>query len=164
LIDMGRQLDSTLAPQTDHPWIPGWLPRVPMIGRPATAMLNDRRVRYILAGGVSSVTYYAIFAAGWLLFPQQLSYLIVMIVANLLTATVTYPLYRIGVHQVAGPWLRGFGRFYLTCLWALLFGLLGLPLLVEVAGLPVLLAQVIVIIIWPVLNYQLQKYWVFKRT
>ena len=31
------------------------------------ALLHDRRVRYVLAGGVSSGTYYGVFWIGWLL-------------------------------------------------------------------------------------------------
>ena len=31
------------------------------------ALLHDRRVRYVLAGGISSGTYYGVFWIGWLL-------------------------------------------------------------------------------------------------
>lgn len=150
------------AAEPDHPWIPAWVARVPVLGPVAVRLFNDRRVRYLLAGGIAAVVSYVLFAVGWLLF-SEVGYYAVMVGANFLTAVTTYPLYRNGVHQVTGPWLSGFARFYVTCFWALLFGVAGMPLLVEVMGVPVLVAQAIVIILWPLINYQIHKHWAFKR-
>ena len=41
--------------------------------------------------------------------------------------------------------------------------LLGLPLLVEVFNVPVLIAQAILIVAAPMINYQLSKLWAFRR-
>ncbi|HYN94417.1 MAG TPA: GtrA family protein [Pilimelia sp.] len=132
-------------------------------GRAAVrALLNDRRVRYVLAGGVSSACYYGLFAAGWLLPAGRVPYLLVALAANVVTAVLTYPLYRRAVFRRTGPALAGFWRFYATCLWALAFTLAGLPLLVEVAGLPVLPAQALVIVAAPLLNYQIHRFWAFR--
>ncbi len=115
-------------------------------------------VRYVLTGGVASAVYYAVFACGWLV---SVPYLAMAVVANLVTAVVTFPLYRRGVFRFSGRWWPAFLRFYAVCLWSLGFNLVGLPLLVEVAGLPVLLAQVVVIVVVPLVNYQVNKYWTF---
>ena len=84
-------------------------------------------------------------------------------VANLFTAVVIYPVNRLVVFRAGGPWLAGFLRFYVLSVWALLFTLGGLPLLVEVGHLNVLLAQAIVIVVSAVLNYQISRLWVFRR-
>jgi hypothetical protein len=41
--------------------------------------------------------------------------------------------------------------------------LVGLPILVEWVGLPVLLAQAIVVFVNPLVNYQLMRFWAFRH-
>ena len=115
-------------------------------------------VRYVLTGSMATAVYYAVFAAGWLV---GVPYLAMAVLANWLTAVVTFPLYRRGVFRSSGPWVPAFLRFYAVCLWSLGANLVGLPLLIEVAGLPVLLAQLLVIVVVPLVNYQVNKHWTF---
>ncbi|GAA2528857.1 GtrA family protein [Pilimelia columellifera] len=119
-------------------------------------------MRYLFAGGLSSAIYYATFTAGWLAFGDWTPYLLVAVATNAFTAVVTYPVYRCVVFRADGPWLAGLARFYVVCLWALAFVLGGLALLVEIVGLHVLLAQAIVIVIGPVINYQAGRLWAFR--
>jgi hypothetical protein len=119
-------------------------------------------VRYLGAGAVSAATYYGLFAAIWLIAGGRISYLIVAVVANAATAASTYSLYRRVVWRSPAAGLRGFLRFYVVCLSALAYSFVGLPLLVEWAGLPVLVAQAIVVITSPLINYQLQRFWTFR--
>jgi putative flippase GtrA len=131
--------------------------------RTAIRLYNDRRVRYLAVGGVSAVAYYGFFAVAYLLTREHVHYLILTVIANLVCAVVTYPLQRRFVFQSTGPVIAGFLRFYVICLWALGFTLLGLPLLVEVSHVPVLIAQLILIVGAPLINYQLSKLWAFRR-
>lgn len=133
------------------------------IARLVRDILADRRVRYLEVGGIAAVTYYGIFSAGWLLSGHRIPYLAMAVIANFLCGVLTYPLYRRQVFQATGPWIPGFLKFYLVCLWALGFSLVGLPLLVEIAKVPVLIAQAIIIVVSPVINYQMSKYWAFRR-
>jgi putative flippase GtrA len=126
-------------------------------------LLGDRRMRYLLVGGVSAGVYYVIFAAGWLMLHGRIPYLAMAVIANVLNALIMYPVYRRGVFRSTGPVVAGFLKFYVICFWSLVYTLAGLPLLVEVARLPVLLAQAILIVTAPLINYQLNKYWAFKR-
>lgn len=144
-----------------HPWIPAWLERVPGIGRLAVTLLNDPRVRYLLAGGITAVISYAYFSGLFLLVGHHVHYLVTLTVANFLTTVTAYPIYQHGVYQAGQGGFAQFLRFYATCLWALVFGLVAMPLLVEVAGAPVLLAQAIVIVVFPLINYPLQRRWAF---
>ncbi|MET7419182.1 GtrA family protein [Dactylosporangium sp. NPDC005555] len=145
------------------------------LARTVIALYNDRRVRYLAVGGVSAVSYYGFYTALYLLTsddfygqvyfltPDQMHYLVPTVIANFLCGVVTYPLQRYFVFQSKGPVLSGFFKFYLICLWALLFTWLGLPLLVEVFNVPVLIAQAILIVVAPLINYQLSKLWAFRR-
>ncbi|WP_432832541.1 GtrA family protein [Dactylosporangium sp. CA-092794] len=125
--------------------------------------LTDRRVRYVLVGGVSSAVYYALFAAIYLTTRHHLHYLAVPVLANLGCAIATYPLQRRWVFRSTGPIVPGFLKFYAICLWALVFTYAGLPPLVELAHVPVLLAQALLIVTAPLINYQLSKLWAFRR-
>ncbi|MFI5497048.1 GtrA family protein [Actinoplanes sp. NPDC051859] len=125
-------------------------------------LAEDRRVRYVGAGGISAAVYYGLFAAGWLALGNRVPYLVVAAVTSTLTAILTYPIYRAFVFRATGPVLTGFLRFYVVCVWALLFSLGGLWTLVDVAGLPVLLAQAIVITLGPLINYQAGRLWAFR--
>ena len=137
---------------------PAWSPWSVLAG-----LARDRRMRYLVVGGVSAALYYTLFTAGWLLGRGGIPYLVVAVLANGATAALTYPLYRRGVWQATGPVLRGFLRFYAVTLWALGFTLVALPVLVEWVGLPVLLAQAIIIVANPLINYQLLRFWAFRH-
>lgn len=129
---------------------------------PLSALLNDRRVRYVVAGSVGALGYYTLFSGGWLLLGPRVPYLLIAVVANAVNAVLTYPLYRRLVFRRSGPWLAGLVRFYVICLWSLFVTLAGLPLLVEFAGLHVLVAQALIIIGTPLINYQLHRFWAFR--
>jgi putative flippase GtrA len=126
------------------------------------AVSLDRRVRYVAAGGVSAVVYYALFTAGWLLLPHRLPYLGIAFVCSSVTAILTYPIYRRVVFQAGGGLVAGFLRFYALCIWAMLFSLVGLWALVEVGGLNVLFAQAVIIVLGPLINYQAARLWAFR--
>ncbi|WP_238008304.1 GtrA family protein [Dactylosporangium sp. AC04546] len=134
----------------------------PRLTRTVVAFANDRRVRYLLVGGVSAVSYYGFYAGLYLLTRDWLHYLVPAFAANLLCAVVTYPLQRRFVFRSRSPLVAGFVKFYVVCLWALGFTLVGLPVLVELAGIPVLVSQAILIVTAPIINYQLTKFWVFR--
>jgi len=125
-------------------------------------LAGDRRVRYLCAGGAAAVMYDGAFTAGWTSLHRWLPYLLVALLANLITAVPTYQIYRRLVFRVDGSWWRGLARFSVMSLGSLLVITVGLPLLVEVAHVPVLPAQAIVIVGSPLVNYQLARLWAFR--
>ncbi len=127
------------------------------------ALIDDRRVRYVLTGGGSAAVSYLIFSVTWLLASQWLHYLVVAVWTNLATAVVMYPVYRRLVFKATGPWLAGFFRFYTVFISGLVAGLVGLPLLIEVVGVPVLLAQMIMTVAVPLISYQVYRLWAFRH-
>jgi putative flippase GtrA len=131
--------------------------------RVVRSILLDRRVRYLFAGGIAAAVFYGSFAGGWLLSGGRVPYLLMAVIANVVTAIVTYPLYRTMVFRAGGPWLAGFARFYVICFGSLVFTLVGLPTLVEIGHVPVLLAQAILVVVVPLVNYQVNRYWTFRH-
>ncbi|WP_456246752.1 GtrA family protein [Longispora urticae] len=142
-------------PATDSPAAPA---ATGLVAR----LIADRRVRYVAAGGIAAVVFYGTFSGTWLLFGGRVPYLAAVLVANIVTALVTYPIYRRSVFVSSGPYVTGFLRFYAVSLWSLAYNLVALPLLVEVLGVPVLIAQGIVIVTGPLINYQIHRLWAFK--
>jgi putative flippase GtrA len=173
---MTMEIDTTGAPSTSDKRLPT-IPPEPASGPAGAAtvdgtrsaagllraVLNDQRIRYLATGGITAVVYYAIFSAGWLLLHGRIPYLAMAVIANLLTAVLTYPIYRVAVFRATGPWLAGFARFYAVFVWGLVFSLGGLPLLVEVVHMNVLIAQAIILVASPLINYQLHKLWAFRH-
>lgn len=130
---------------------------------PATvrALLADDRVRYVMVGGFTSVLYYALFALAWSVLEIR-PYLLVTVMAHISTAILVYPLYRTFVFRSNAPWVRGFVKFYTVFLGGLVVSFVGLPLLVEVIGMPVLISQGILIFVVPIFSYLAHRAWTFR--
>jgi putative flippase GtrA len=126
-------------------------------------LLADRRVRFLLSGGVAAVVFYGTFAGIWLFAEGHLPYLVVVLIANIVNAVVTYPIYRRLVFAASGSVIAGFFRFYAVSLWSLAYNFLALPALVEWVHLNVLVAQALVIVTGPLITYQLHRHWAFRH-
>jgi putative flippase GtrA len=137
--------------------------RAPSLRDRLVVLAGDRRLRYIATGGLSAVIFYALFSAGWVLTGGRVPYLVMSVLVNLLTGLLTYPVYARVVFRATTLSVIGFLRFYLLCLLSLAWAFVGLPILVEIAHLPVLVAVPIVILAAPLLNYQIMKFWTFRH-
>jgi putative flippase GtrA len=124
-------------------------------------VLRDHRIRYLMVGAGTNLLYFALFWLGWQWLEGKASYLVVTAAANLATALMVYPAYRGFVFGSTTTWLRGFWKFYTVFVIGLVTSLVGMPLLIEVIGVPVLLAQAIVIAVVPVASYLLHRFWTF---
>jgi putative flippase GtrA len=124
-------------------------------------VIADHRVRYLMVGGGTNVLYICLFWLGWHLLEGIVSYLIVTAATNLSTALIVYPVYRGFVFGSEQTWLRGFWKFYTVYLVGLGVSLVGMPLLVEIIGVPVVLAQAILLAVQPVISYLLHRFWTF---
>jgi putative flippase GtrA len=124
-------------------------------------VIADHRVRYLMVGAGTNVLYICLFWLGWHLLEGIVSYLIVTAATNLSTALIVYPVYRGFVFGSEQTWLRGFWKFYTVYLVGLGVSLVGMPLLVEIIGVPVVLAQAILLAVQPVISYLLHRFWTF---
>ncbi|MFC6578521.1 GtrA family protein [Planomonospora parontospora] len=115
-------------------------------------------------GGVMTVAvYFGLLALGLLILEDRVPYLFLVVVSHLLAVATVYPWYRLVVFRVStGSWLTGLARFYLVGLSFLATSVIGLPLLVELAGVPVLAAQSLVIPVSTVLAYTINRSWAFR--
>ena len=131
---------------------PGWLLRV----------VRDQRVAFLVVGGINTVVGLLAFAAFLVLLGQQ-RYLTVLVCAHVVSVLIAFVLYRSVVFRVKGHLLADLWRFETVYLSALAVNLVLLPLLVELAHLPVLLAQALIVVVTSVMSWLGHKNYSFRR-
>lgn len=114
--------------------------------REPTGRVPSRGVRFLLVGGFNTIFGYACFVGLQQTVGQRTHYLVVLLIAHVLSVLLAFVLYRILVFRVTGRILGDLWRFWSVYLVALAINLVALPLLVELGKLPVVLAQALVLV------------------
>ena len=125
-------------------------------------VVRDQRVAFLLVGGVNTVVGFVCFA-GFLLLLGQRRYLAVLLCAHVVSVLIAFVLYRFVVFRVRGHVLADLWRFETVYLSALAVNFVLLPLLVEIAHLPVLLAQALIVFVTSVMSWVGHKHYSFRR-
>jgi putative flippase GtrA len=131
---------------------PGWLLRV----------VRDQRVAFLAVGATNTLFGYLLFAALLLLLGHRL-YLVALVCAYVLSVLVAFVLYRHLVFKVRGHVLADLWRFVTVYLAAFAVNLVVLPLLVELAHLPVLVAQAMIVLVTSLMSWVGHKHYSFRR-
>jgi putative flippase GtrA len=125
---------------------------------------RERGIRYLLVGGWNTVFGYGVFALLQLTLGDDVNYLFLLAIAQVLATLNAFVGYRLLVFKVTGNVLADLARFSLVYVGAFAVNLAALPLLVEVAGLPVLLAQAIVVVGTVLASFFAHRNFSFRRT
>lgn len=121
------------------------------------------KVRFLLVGLVNTGFGYGVFAALVLTAGQLLHYLVVLLIAHVLGVLEAFVLHRWLTFRVRGRVLGDLMRFWGVYLVALLANIALLPVLVELIGLPVLVAQAVALLVLAVGSYVGHKRFSFRR-
>ncbi len=134
-------------------------------GRPAViSAFAGHRITYLLAGAMTAMVYYALLGLGLLVVEDDVPYLFLAVAGHLVTVVIVYPWYRLVVFRGSGhSWPAGYLRFYAVGLSFLAASVIGVPLLVEHAGISIMVAQGVVIVMSPPLSYAINRAWVFRE-
>jgi putative flippase GtrA len=136
---------------------PGWLPR----------LVSDQRVVFLIVGAINSVVGYAAFFAFLMLLGKHWGppwgYLATLTCSHVVSVLIAFVLYRYAVFRVRGHVLADLWRFETVYLGALAVNFMLLPLLVEVANIPVLLAQGLIMFVTAILSWLGHKNYSFRR-
>ncbi len=111
---------------------------------PLLRLIRDQRVAFLLVGATNTAVGFIWFIIFQHLVQERFGYITVLLCAHVAAVLCAFVLYRRFVFQVHGHLWRDLARFEVVNLTALGFNLATLPLLVELAHLPVLLSQVII--------------------
>ncbi len=104
---------------------------------------------------------YVVFAACFLVLGRRLHYLLVALLAHVISVINAFFLHRKLVFRASGPWQASFIRFNVSQLIGVGFGLAGLYMLVEFGRLNPLAAQAIMIAAGAVVSYCLHRAYSF---
>jgi putative flippase GtrA len=129
-----------------------------------TRVIRDHRTAYVLVGAANAVIFIAVFSLGYLLLGPYVGYMACLVGAYAVAILCAFGLHRKFVFKVRGQVWTDLWRFTLVNLSSLAINSALLPLLVEVAGLPVVPAQVLATFVTIVLNYFGHLRFSFRRT
>ncbi len=111
---------------------------------PLFNLVRDQRVAFLLVGATNTAVGAVWFIVFQAMLQARLGYMTVLACAHVASVLCAFVLYRRFVFRVRGHLWRDLGRFEVINLGALAVNAVCLPLLVEIAGLPVLASQLII--------------------
>ena len=132
---------------------PGWLLQV----------VRDQRVAFLSVGAINTGVGFLCFA-GFLALLGQQRYMATLVCSHVVSVLIAFVLYRFVVFRVRGHLLADLWRFETVYLTALGVNFVLLPVLVEFAQLPVLLAQALIMVVTSVMSWVGHKHYSFRRT
>lgn len=132
---------------------PGWL----------LTAVRDQRVAFLAVGAVNTASGFFWFVFFYWLVGHRFGYLTSLACAHVTSVLCAFWLYRHLVFRVRGHVLRDLARFETVYLSALAVNFALLPLLVEIAHLPVLAAQALIMLLTSVMSWLGHKNFSFRR-
>lgn len=115
---------------------------------------HQTKVRYLFAGGLNTILGLAAYPAIYFLAaPLKLHYLTIFAISQTLCVTFAYVTNKFLVFRTSGNYLREFGKFITFHLSYFLVNLVALPVLVELAGMNPVWAQMLLAVLIIVSSY-----------
>ena len=131
---------------------------------PLFGLVRDQRVAFVLVGVANTVIGTAWFVIFQLILQRWIGYMGVLLCAHVAAVLCAFVLYRTFVFVVHGHVLRDLVRFEMVNLTALGINALLLPLLVELAHWPVLVAQLSIISVTVIVSFVGHRGFSFRRS
>jgi putative flippase GtrA len=125
--------------------------------------VESEKHRFLAVGAYNTIFGYGLFSLLYLLFGNVVHYLVILPASHVVAVTNAYYAYRIVVFRNSHGGIRSYLRFHFVQLANLGFGMIALPLLVEVVGLYPILAQAVVVAISVILSYVIHKKFTFAK-
>lgn len=116
-------------------------------------------VRYYAVAGVTALFYLGVLALA-LLGPWH--YMIAILIAQVVTIAVAFPVHRRWVFRSTGPWAPDFARFLSVWASGAVAGIVLTPILVETTPLGPFVAQVIAIIVVSIASFVAHRFFSFR--
>ncbi len=117
--------------------------------------VTRQHLAFLVVGAINTVVGYAVYGvlATWVLAEVPFGYLIALVASYVVGIGVAFVLYRRFVFHVSGNVLVDLVRFVGVYVVAIVVNFVLLPVLVELVGLPPLLAQILVIAVTTVMSF-----------
>lgn len=144
-----------------------------MVGDPGPLLriVKDQRLAFLVVGGANTGIGFLIFVGFQFLVGDPLGratsepvgYMTTLGLSHVTSVVIAFVLYRTLVFRVRGHVWRDLARFESVYLVSIGVNAVLLPLLVEVAGLPVLFAQFLIVFVTTMISYFGHRYFSFRR-
>lgn len=127
--------------------------------------LSDQRIRFLIVGATNTLVGYGIFAVltHWVFSGMFLGYLISLALSYVVGIGLAFLLYRRFVFVVKGQIFVDLIRFISVYLVSISVNALSLPLLVEVAQIPPLASQGIILVVTTAVSFLGHRNFSFRR-
>lgn len=137
--------------------------RARLLARLRGGDIGSQAMRYVVVGLFNTVFSFAVFSALQVTIGARTHYVVALVASHAVGILEAYVLQRWLVFQVTGRWWRDLARF--ASVYAIAFGvnLVALPFFVEVAHLPVVPAQALVLFLNAVGTFAVHRVFTFKR-
>lgn len=127
-------------------------------------LLNSRKLRYLLVGGMNTIVGYGLGVGLYLLLSPTLHILLIGLVANVLSISFSFTTQKLLVFRTEGHWLVEYLRSYLVYGGMGLIGTVLLWALVDGIHLPIWIAQGVTIGLTVVFSYVGHARFTFRST
>ena len=117
----------------------------------------------MIAGGWNTVFGYGAYVGLLYLFHPWIHYMVIAVIANILSITMAYVTHKLFVFRTRGNVLREYLKFYGVYGVTAAFGLVALPFCVEVLKVNVYMAPLLILGVTVVVSYFGHKHFSFKH-
>lgn len=126
-------------------------------------MLNQKKIRYFLVGGLNAVVGYCIGVGMYKALGSNLGIVWVGIFSNVLSITVSFLTYKMLVFRTKGMWVAEYLKSYLVYGGIALISIFFLWLFVDNMNLSIWLAQALVLVVTVVISFISHSRFTFSR-
>lgn len=130
---------------------------------PFLRLVRDQRVAFLIVGSINTLVGLGWFITFQLLLQDRVGYMAVLVCAHIASVLCAFVLYRRFVFRVHGHVFRDLWRFELVNLTQLGINAAVLPLMVELVGLPVIMAQLVSTLITMTISFFGHRGFSFRR-
>jgi putative flippase GtrA len=124
---------------------------------------DSEKTRFLIVGAWNTVFGYLVFIAAYFLLHRWLHYLVIMLIAHFISVCNAFVGYKFLVFRGDANLPLEFLRFNVSYLGPILFGLVAMPVMVEILHLHPVIAQGVIIVVTAVLSYLLHKKVSFRQ-
>ncbi len=133
------------------------------IGQIVSSALNDKKIRYLLAGGFNTVFGYAVGNGIYYGLGGRMHVLLVGGIAYVISSTMSFMTYKLFVFKTSGNWLNEYMKSYVVYGATAVINIILLWLLVDGMRIPFWLAQLIMIVFVAIVSYLSHSRFTFYR-
>ncbi len=126
-------------------------------------MIISEKMRYLLAGGWNTIFGYLVGIGIFLLLNQYINIILIAILGNIISITMSFITYKLFVFKTRGHWLSEYLKCHLVYGVNTLLGTFFLWLFVDRLSFNIWLAQAAVILPVIIISYLMHKSFTFKR-